>query len=72
MTYLESIADGLAQKVLLDPEALDDSTVVNLMADAMGASSTTLQESFLTAMRIRRAEIRANLALEKHLSKTKK
>jgi len=45
---------------------MDDNTVINLMAEAMGASSSTLQEAFLTAVRIRRAEARALAVLDKH------
>ncbi len=69
MDFLESIADDLAVKVLKDPKNLDDSTVVDLMSAAMGASSVTLQESFLTAVRIRRAEIRAYAVLDKYNKK---
>ncbi|MEE9387524.1 MAG: hypothetical protein V3U96_02855 [Paracoccaceae bacterium] len=69
MTYLEGIADALAQKVLVDPDNLDDNTAVDLMASAISASSATLQETFLTALRIRRAEIRANAVLDKFNAK---
>ncbi len=65
MTYLEGIADDLAKKVLNDPENLDDNTAIDLMAKAISASSATLQETFLTAIRIRRAEIRAGVVLDK-------
>ena len=65
MTYLESIADDLALKVLSDPDNLDDNTAIDLMASVISASSATLQETFLTAIRIRRAEIRAQAALDK-------
>jgi len=64
MTYLEKIADDLAQRVLADAENLDDNTAIDLMAAAIAASSATLQETFLTAIRIRRAEIRANDVLD--------
>ncbi len=69
MTYLESIADNLAQKVLADPANIDDSTVIDMMAATISASSATLQETFLTAVRIRRAEMRAKAVLEKHVTK---
>ncbi len=71
MTYLEGIADDLAKKVLADPNNLDDSTVIQLIASAISASSATLEETFLTAIRIRRAEIRANLVLDKYNAKNK-
>ena len=69
MTYLEEIADILAKKALADPENLNDNKVIDLMADAISASSATLQETFLTAIRIRRAEIRALAVLEKYNAK---
>ncbi len=65
MTYLEGIADDLARKVLATTDGLDDNTVIDQMAAAMGASSATLQEAFLTAVRIRRAEMRANAIVDK-------
>ncbi|MGR3289627.1 MAG: hypothetical protein ACU0C9_00310 [Paracoccaceae bacterium] len=71
MNYLEGIADGLALKVLADPENLDDNTVVDLIAAAVSSSSATLQETFLTAVRIRRAEIRAYAVLDKYNAKQK-
>lgn len=69
MASLEEIADELALKALKDTDNLDDNTVINLMANAIGASSATLQETFLTAIRIRRAEIRAAAVLDKYNAK---
>ncbi len=71
MTYLEAIADSLAQNVLADPANLDDNIAIDLMASAISASSATLQETFLTAIRIRRAEIRAQAVLDKYNAKSK-
>jgi hypothetical protein len=71
MTYLEAIADELALKVLADPANLDDNSAIDLMASAISASSATLQETFLTAIRIRRAEIRAKVVLDKFNAKSK-
>ncbi len=64
MDLLETVADQLARKALELPGTADDNTLINQMAEAMGASSSTLQEAFLTAVRIRRAEARAERALE--------
>lgn len=71
MTYLEAIADSLAQNVLADPANLDSNIAIDLMASAISASSATLQETFLTAIRIRRAEIRAQAVLDKYNAKSK-
>ncbi len=69
MTYLESIADDLAQKVLSNPDNLDDNVAVDLISASISASSATLQETFLTAIRIRRAEIRAKATLDAYNAK---
>lgn len=69
MQLLEDIADELA-KMALEVVGLDEeTTLVDEMATVIGSSSATLQESFLTAVRIRRAEVRAIEALEKYKAK---
>ena len=64
MQLLETVADDLAKRSLAAMDALDDDTITKQVAEALGASSTTLQEAFLTAVRIRRAEARALRLLE--------
>ena len=59
MEYLEQIADGLAKEVLELEEVSGDEELVKEVMKTIGASSTTLEEAFLTAVRIRRAEARA-------------
>ncbi len=59
MDYLEQIADGLALKVLEIEARTGDEDLVGEVMKTIGASSTTLEEAFLTAVRIRRAEARA-------------
>ena len=71
MDLLESVADDLARQALAVPGTADDNTLINLMAEVMGASSSTLQEAFLTAVRIRRAEARALTELAKFKAKQK-
>jgi hypothetical protein len=60
MQYLEGIADKLAIEVLDVEEATGDETVVDEVKKIIGTSSTTLEEAFLTAVRVRRAERRAS------------
>jgi hypothetical protein len=60
---LEKVADNLAQKALTLVDRTGDEAVVERIAEVIGASSTTLQEAFLTAVRIRRAEARALAAM---------
>lgn len=59
MDYLEQIADALARKVLEIEARTGDEDLVGDVMKTVGASSTTLEEAFLTAVRIRRAEARA-------------
>lgn len=69
MSLLDNVADKLAKKAL-DIVGLDEeASLIDDMATAIGASSATLQEAFLTAVRIRRAEVRAKIALKKYLAK---
>ncbi|HHS94392.1 MAG TPA: hypothetical protein ENK63_03510 [Rhodobacterales bacterium] len=66
MEYLEQIADGLAKEVLEIEEASGDEALVKEVMKVIGASSTTLEEAFLTAIRIRRAEARARKLIARH------
>ena len=59
MSILEDVADDLAQKALVAAAAKDDETIIQKVADAIGNSSPTMQEAFLTQIRVRRAEMRA-------------
>ncbi len=63
MNYLEQIADALALDVLEVERATGDEELVREVMKTIGASSTTLEEAFLTAVRIRRAEARAREVL---------
>ncbi|SLN10376.1 hypothetical protein PSA7680_00028 [Pseudoruegeria aquimaris] len=60
----EQIADELALEALKLIEATGNDDIVNDIAKTIGASSTTLEESFLTAVRVRRAEARARALIE--------
>ncbi len=69
MDLLEQVADKLAREVLELPGTDNDNTIVDEVAKVISASSTTLEEAFLTAVRVRRAESRALKVLEKHRAK---
>lgn len=58
-SYLQRVADELADLALADQEASGDIGIVDLIGDILGASSQTLQETYLTSIRVRRAEARA-------------
>ncbi len=63
--YLERIAGELAELALADEERSGDEKIINDIAEIVGSSSQTLQEAFLTSVRVRRAERRARELLAK-------
>ncbi|PHQ82132.1 MAG: hypothetical protein COB65_09345 [Thalassobium sp.] len=65
MGQLEDTADELAQLALADQERSGDEKVVDEVGEILGASSQTLQEAYLTAVRVRRAETRARALLNR-------
>lgn len=66
MALLDDIADGLAQRVMEIVLRTGDEKIESRIAQELGASSPTLQETFLTAMRIRKAEQRGLALLDKY------
>ncbi len=65
MALLDDVADELAKKATELIARTGDDLMERRIAEEIGASSTTLEEHFLTAMRIRRAEMRALKLMEK-------
>lgn len=66
MALLEEVADNLARKAMEIILETGDDTIEARIAAEVGSSSPTLQETFLTAMRIRKAEARGYALLEKY------
>lgn len=66
MSILDEVADGLAQRAVKLMDDSGDDTIEARIAQEIGASSPTLQEAFLTAMRLRKAEIRGHVLLDKY------
>ncbi|MEJ8560761.1 hypothetical protein QTO30_05645 [Yoonia sp. GPGPB17] len=64
-SYLERVAGELADLSLADAEATGDEKIVDTIGEILGSSSQTLQEAYLTAVRVRRAEARARELLAK-------
>ncbi|MBS1302817.1 hypothetical protein [Loktanella sp. SALINAS62] len=58
-SYVEEVANELAAKALADEARTGDIKIVDQVAEILGASSQTLQESYMTFIRVRRAEKRA-------------
>lgn len=59
MALTEDMADEIAQLALADELRTGDDGIIREVAEILGASSQTLQEAFLTSIRVRRAEKRA-------------
>ena len=62
-SYVETVAGELAELALADEERSGDEQIVIKIAEIVGSSSQTLQEAFLTSVRVRRAEKRARALL---------
>ncbi|TYB90338.1 hypothetical protein [Oceaniovalibus sp. ACAM 378] len=63
MQLLEDLADELAVEALAAANSSGDEKIVDQVGEVLGASSQTLQEAYLTAVRVRRAETRARALL---------
>ncbi|PVA08257.1 hypothetical protein [Thalassorhabdomicrobium marinisediminis] len=59
MALLDDMADEIAQLALEDEARTGSETIVKEVGEILGSSSQTLQEAYLTAIRVRRAEKRA-------------
>ncbi len=67
--YVDKVANELADMALADQKRTGDIGIVDVIGDVLGASSQTLQETYLTAVRVRRAEERARALLAERASK---
>lgn len=63
MGLLDDMADELARETMKIAEATGDEELERQMGAILGTSSQTLEEAFLTAMRVRKAEKRARALL---------
>lgn len=67
MGVTQDLADDLARDVIEAAELMGDETLVAETAKIIGASSTTAEEAFLTAVRVRMAAKRGRRFLEDRL-----
>ena len=72
MSKAEDLAEKLADDVIAAVEELHDEALVNEINKILDAASTTMQEAYMTAIRVRRAEAKARLFLEARLKKARK
>ncbi len=59
MSFIDDIGFELAEAALEEAKASGDEKLVDRIAEVLGASSQSLEEAYLTAIRVRRSEKRA-------------
>jgi Arc/MetJ family transcription regulator len=69
MGITEDLADALARDTIAVAEKLGDDNLIAEVSKVIGASSTTTQEAFMTAVRVRLSEKRARAFLKARLAK---
>ena len=69
MALLDDIAVKLAQDTFAQARATGDEALIDDVSKSLGATSNTLQEAYLTAIRYLRAEARARDVLVKRAAK---
>ncbi|CUH31007.1 hypothetical protein JSE7799_00895 [Jannaschia seosinensis] len=68
MPLAEDPANKLAARVIAHVEKTGDEDIIAIMAQTLGDSSQTLQEAFITSVRIQRAALRADRMLKKRVA----
>lgn len=71
MGVAEDLADELARDVIKAIEATGDETIITDIQKILGATSQTAEEAFMTAVRVRRANIKARTVLLDKLNRFK-
>ena len=65
MSLADDLANKLAARVIAHVEKTGDEDIITIMGQTLGDSSQTLQEAFVTSVRVQRAAIRADRLLKK-------
>ena len=71
MSVVEDLGDALALTTLEAMESIDDDRFYEKFSRVIGASSPTLQEAYLTAIRVRLAERRGREFVAKAMAAAK-
>jgi len=71
MGVTEDLADELARDVIKAIEATGDEDIIGEITRVLGASSQTAEEAFLTALRVRRANLKARALLMERMRRFK-
>lgn len=67
-SIMEEVADSLARDVIKAAQELGDDNLITEIGRVIGTSSTTTQEAFMTAVRVRLSEQRARAALAERVA----
>lgn len=67
MSIVDEMADKLAADTMRAQDKLGEDYLYEEVAKVLGAASTTLEEAYLTSMRVRIAERRARKFFEKRV-----
>lgn len=68
MSIAEKLADKLATDVIAHVERTGDEDMIAIMSQTLADSSQTLQEAFITSVRVQRAAIRASRLLKRRIA----
>jgi hypothetical protein len=71
MGITEDLADELALEAIRYIDATDDEEIIPQLAKSLGESSQTAEEAFMTAVRVRRANLKARAMLDAKFEKAK-
>ncbi len=69
MSFIDDMGLSLADNALAEAAASGDEKLVDRIAAMLGASSQSLEEAFLTGIRVRRAEARAKEMIDESKKK---
>jgi hypothetical protein len=68
MGFIDDLGDELAQRCIDAMRETGNEDIVNDISKLLGATSQSLQESFMTAFRVRRANARAHAMIDAKLA----
>lgn len=68
MGIADDLADKLAARVIAHVEKTGDEDIIKIMSQSLGDSSQTLQEAFITSVRVQRAALRADRQLKERIA----
>ncbi|SHG70038.1 hypothetical protein SAMN05444003_0545 [Cognatiyoonia sediminum] len=69
MSFIDDMGMALADEALAEAAASGDEKLVDRIATMLGASSQSLEEAYLTGIRVRRAEARAKEMIDESRKK---